>query len=385
MTNMAKSSTKNIRNPFIYDGYEGPDYFCDRTEETEKVIANLENGRNITLVSPRKIGKTGLIKHAFHQIKQTNNDAVCIYLDIFHTQNQHDLVQALGKAVVNEQLSERRVDTNKVLTFFSAWRPVISIDPMTGMPAVSVSIERSNTEHTLESIFSYLNNSNKEVYIAIDEFQAVTSYLEKGTEALLRSHIQFLHNVHFIFSGSKLHLMYEMFGSPERPFYQSTAMMSLAPLHEERYYDFAARFFQNRRGDLSKEVFHELYEQFNGYTWYMQSVLNRLYECEKRVTNYGQVDEAITSILTSKADQYEMLLTFLTDNQRCLVKAIAAEGTVLQPQSQEFIRNYDLPSASSVNKALAALAEKDIVYSTSNGYIIYDRFFDLWLKRIQYR
>lgn len=55
---MAKKTYKLV-NPFIYEGYEGPEYFCDRTVETEDLIANLQNGRNTTLVSPRKIGKTG--------------------------------------------------------------------------------------------------------------------------------------------------------------------------------------------------------------------------------------------------------------------------------------------------------------------------------------
>lgn len=106
---MSKKSTYKPRNPFIYEGYEGPDYFCDRTEETENVISNLQNGRNITLVSPRKIGKTGLILHTFNKIKQLDKNAICIYTDIFHTQNQFDFVQTLGKAIVEENCLTNRV------------------------------------------------------------------------------------------------------------------------------------------------------------------------------------------------------------------------------------------------------------------------------------
>lgn len=373
---------KKLRNPFVYEGYESPEYFCDRTEETEKVISHLQNGRNLTLVSPRKIGKTGLIKHAFYRIKQENKDAICIYTDIFHTQNLHDLAQTLGKAIIQERLLDKQYPTNKVLQFFSMWRPTISFDPVTGSPTVSVSMERSKSEYTIESIFQYLKNSNKEIFFAIDEFQTIADYPEKGTEALLRSHIQFMHNVHFIFSGSKLHMMYEMFGSPKRPFYQSTAMMSLEPLHKEIYYDFAARFFTDKRGELSEQVFYRLYEQFSGYTWYIQSVLNRLYENENRVTDEQQVRESLHRILIDKGDQYETLMTYLSGNQRLLVKAIADEGIVAQPQSNDFIQKHELPSASSVKKALSSLMEKDVVYRTADGYIIYDRFFDLWLKRL---
>ena len=347
---MAKK-TYRLANPFIYEGYESPEYFCDRIVETEELISNLKNGRNTTLVSPRKIGKTGLIKHAFHQIRQQNKDAVCIYVDIFHTQNQHDFVQALGKAIIEEKLLDSRNTFDKVLGFFSLWRPTISLDPVTGNPTVSVSFERSKSEYTIQSIFDYLKKTGKEVYVAIDEFQTITDYPEQGTEALLRSHIQFIHNAHFIFSGSKLHLMAEMFGSPKRPFYQSTAMLCLEPIHEEIYYDFASRFFEAKKGTFDRDIFHQLYEQFDGYTWYLQSVLNRL-------------------------------MNFLTNNQLNLLKAIAFEGVVQQPQSNEFIRKHELSSASSIKKALDVLKEKDLVYQSPKGYIVYDRFLDLWLRRL---
>ena len=152
-------------------------------------------------------------------------------------------------------------------------------------------------------------------------------------------------------------------------------------LHEEIYYEFAAHFFKEKKGELSQEVFHQLYEQFNGYTWYLQAVLNRLYEREKRVTNYQQVWEAIYVILADKRDQYQMLMTFLTDNQFTLLKAIAKEGIVAQPHSNEFIRKYEMLGSSSVSKAMDVLIEKDIVYRTPEGYIVYDRFLDLWLRR----
>ena len=89
---MTKNNQK-LRNPFIYQGYVSPEYFCDRTEETEELIANLQNGRNTVLISPRRIGKTGLIKNAFYHILEQEKDAKCLYVDIFATKNQHDFVQ----------------------------------------------------------------------------------------------------------------------------------------------------------------------------------------------------------------------------------------------------------------------------------------------------
>ena len=378
---MAKKSMK-LQNPFVLAEYAGPEYFCDRTEETEELIANLRNGRNTTLISPRRIGKTGLIRNAFYHIRQTEKNAICIYIDIFSTKNQHDFVQLLGTALTQYVFSYEEQALRRLLQFFGSWRPVFSADPVTGMPTVSVSIEASQTEVTLKTIFDYLKQSRRNIYIAIDEFQQITYYPEAGTEALLRSYIQFAPNVHFIFSGSRQHLMAQIFNSPDRPFYQSTTGMGLYPLHEEIYYDFAQRFFEAKKGSLSKEVFHTIYTRFDGITANIQQILNRLYEQDKTINSERQVTEAIQHIINRSSMQYEGLLLFLTDNQMALLKAIAKADRVKSPQSGEFIRQCELPSASSVKTALTVLVDKDLVYQNADGYIVYDRFFALWLKQI---
>ena len=226
-------------NPFICQGYESPKYFCDRKEETQLMKSTLYNGRNITLISPRRMGKTGLIWNTFHQIQSENKDAICIYIDIFPTKNQQEMVNMLGSAVLNSAMSKGKVLGRKVLEVLGSLRPVVGIDGLTGMPNVTINIDPSQAEMSLKNIFGYLNRIDKEVFIAIDEFQQITNYPETGTEAMLRSHIQFLQNIHFIFSGSKQHLMSEMFVSPQRPFYQSTDIMNLLPLKENAYYEFA--------------------------------------------------------------------------------------------------------------------------------------------------
>ena len=379
---MARQKKKKLENPFVYQGYEGPDYFFDRTEETENIISALRNGRNVTLISPRKIGKTGLIRHVFHQLESAGNDAICIYSDIFATKNLQEFVETIGKAIVEDALQREKTFASKVMDFFKGLRPTFSPDPMTGLPTVTLNVVPVQAELTLKSLFAHLESLDKRVYLAIDEFQQVAYYPEKGAEALLRSHIQFMHNVRFVFSGSKMHMMEEMFLAPNRPFYQSAQLMTLSPLHEEIYYDYASRFFEQKRGLLDKDVFKRMYRSFDGYTWFIQAVLNRLYEQEKKVETDAQVADAIMFHVNSMAPHYQTVFSFLTDNQRCLLRAIASMGIVKQPQSVEFIRNYNLPSSSSIKSALEVLVEKELVYQTLEGYIVYDRFFSIWLKRL---
>lgn len=375
-------NNRTLTNPFIYQGYESPKYFCDREVETKTLLSHLKNGRNVTLISPRRIGKTGLIKNTFYHLKEQEKDATCLYIDIFATKNLHDFVELLGVMVINEIVRKNASFIEKTISFFSALRPVLSMDPLTGEPSVSITVEPSKEDITIQSIFNYLNDSEQEVYIAIDEFQQIAEYPEKGTEALLRSYIQFAQHVHFIFSGSKFHLMAEIFGSPKHPFYQSTEMMGLKPLDSDVYYDFCLQFFKEKGGNIEKDIFEYLYNMFEGHTWYIQCIMNRLYEANTNVESTEPVNAAILSILAGREPQFESLSQFFTDNQFSLLKAIAKEGIVAQPTAGRFIKSHNLSGASSTKAALKVLEDKELVYRKPEGYIIYDRFMDLWLKRL---
>lgn len=375
-------NNRTLTNPFIYQGYESPKYFCDREVETKTLLSHLKNGRNVTLISPRRIGKTGLIKNTFYHLKEQEKDATCLYIDIFATKNLHDFVELLGVMVINEIVRKNASFIEKTISFFSALRPVLSMDPLTGEPSVSITVEPSKEDITIQSIFNYLNDSEQEVYIAIDEFQQIAEYPEKGTEALLRSYIQFAQHVHFIFSGSKFHLMAEIFGSPKHPFYQSTEMMGLKPLDSDVYFDFCLQFFKEKGGNIEKDIFEYLYNMFEGHTWYIQCIMNRLYEANTNVESIEPVNAAILSILAGREPQFESLSQFFTGNQFSLLKAIAKEGIVAQPTAGRFIKSHNLSGASSTKAALKVLEDKELVYRKPEGYIIYDRFMDLWLKRL---
>lgn len=378
---MAKKQAIKIKNPFVNQGYVSPEYFCDRQQETDLMLNHFENGRNITLVSPRRIGKTGLIKNLFYRIEHQNKHAICLYLDIFATKNLQDFTEMFGAVVFNGFARKEKSFLQKTASVLSSLRPVFTNDPFTGMPKMSITVEPSRSQLTIQQIFDLLSGSRREVYIAIDEFQQIANYPETGTEALLRSHIQFANGVHFIFAGSKFRLMAEMFGSPQRPFFQSTEMMDLNPLDKEVYYDFANRFFEKKRGSLDHDAFGGLYDCFEGHTWYIQSVLNRLYDNCLHVKSMKDVNREIVHVVDSKSPQYESLAQFLSSNQFNLLKAIASDGIVTEPTGGRFIREHNLASASVVQSALRGLTEKEIVYRTPRGYIVYDRFMSIWLKR----
>ena len=378
---MAGKKSLKPKNPFVSQGYISPEYFCDRQQETDLMLNHFKNGRNITLVSPRRIGKTGLIKNLFYHIESKDRNAICLYLDIYATKNVLDFTEMFGLVVFNGFARKEKSFMQKAATLLGSLRPVFSTDPYTGMPKMMITVDPARSQLTIQQIFELLAQSRREIYIAIDEFQQIANYPEAGTEAMLRSHVQFATNVHFIFAGSKYRLMAEMFGSPQRPFFQSTEMMDLQPLDKEVYYRFASAFFEKKRGSLDHDIFMQLYDRFEGHTWYIQSVLNRLYDTCLHVRDIKEVNRETVHLVESRAPQYESLAQFLSSNQFNLLKAIASEGIVKEPTGSRFIRDHNMASASIVQSALRALVEKEIVYRTPRGYIVYDRFMSIWLAR----
>lgn len=366
-------------NPFLITGYYSPEFFCDRKTETETILDALHNGRNITLIAPRRMGKTGLIRNAFYHLKEQKLDVVTIYMDIYSTQSLGDLVRLFANSVLGELDTVPQKAFNRIAQFIRSCRPVFTFDELTGTPKVTVDIASAEEESTLKEIFDYLGSSEKQCCIAIDEFQQIAEYPEKGVEALLRSYIQFLPNVNFIFAGSKQHVMQEMFSSSKRPFYQSTQLLTIGAINKCEYADFAMRHFSNHGVRLPREVFDVIYDRFDGHTWYIQNLLNRLYGYNKDVEK-DLVTYALEQIVAEQSYSYVDLLKAYSAGHVRLLKAIAQEGCVKEVLSGNFISKHKLRAASSVNAALKKLLANELVYQTADGYIIYDRFMNEWLR-----
>lgn len=371
-----------INNPFLVYGYEGPDYFCDRETETANIISALSNGNNLTLMSPRRYGKTGLIHNVFHHLKKRQKDVSCFYIDIFATKSLSDFVNMLGKAILGKLDTPIQKAEGLVSKIFKSAQITVSQDPITGLPQLGLNFVAQKAEQSLEEIFAYLSQNDRRCFVAIDEFQQIAFYPEKNIEALLRTYVQQTHNANFIFAGSKLHMMSEMFNSPKHPFYRSTEKMSLGVLPEEVYYGFAAEKMKSGGFTLPYQTFHMIYDMVDGVTWFVQSILNRLYRQEPGVLTESHIRDTIIQLINSEEEDFKRIYHLLTANQAKLLKAIAQERVVKEPLAGSFHHSHNLKSSSSVQRALQHLTEQEYVYHSENGYIVYDRFFGFWLRQM---
>lgn len=367
-------------NPFLIEGYLSPDFFCDRVEETVLLTRHLTNRCNVALIAPRRLGKSGLIYHCFYQ-KEIREQYHCIYIDIYDTKNLGEFVYALGKGILAALKPKGRKVWEFFLNMLQSLKSTISFD-INGNPEWSVGIgDIQSPDITLDEIFAYLSQADKPCLIAIDEFQTIAGYPEKTVEATLRKRIQNCHNAHFIFSGSKHHMMALMFTSRSRPFYHSSSIMGLEAINEQTYLEFANHHLSKINKEISAEAFSYLYHHFDGITWYIQYVLNMLYTSisDSRVLGKEDVEYCIESILSQHRFAYQALLFQLTSKQKQVLIAIAREENPSSLMSQEFLHKYRL-GASTVQGAVKTLLERDFITQDEGVYQLCDKFLKLSLR-----
>jgi len=371
-----------LNNPFILYGYESEEYFCDRKSETESLFNLIKNGNNVALIAPRRIGKTGLIENLFHQPKVQKHYYTFI-IDIYATKNIEDMIMTMGNSILSSLRPWGTKVMRKFTDILSSLRSGISFDPA-GNPSWNVEVGDIHTPRTtLEEIFHYIETADKPCIVAIDEFQAVSNYPDGNAEALLRTYIQHCRNANFIFSGSQRTMMTEIFLNPSRPFYQSTSMMSLAPIPIDKYCNFAQKHFTASEKTLPAEIFQLVYEQFEGITWYVQRIMNELFAITSPGSSCKEemIDIAVNNILRANEFNYQSLLFQLPPKQKMLLVAISKAGKAKNITSADFIRRWHLPSTSSVQAAIKGLLEKNLITMSLGVYEVYDKFFAMWLLR----
>ena len=371
-----------ILNPFVVGRYVSDHYFCDREKETEFLVKQVENGRNVALISPRRMGKTGLIWHCFGQPRFRDNFHT-FFVDIYSTTSLAEFVYLLGKSIYEELKPKRQDWAERFFQIIRSLRVGFKLDAVTGEPGLDIGLgDIQVPETTLDEIFTYLEDADRPCLVAIDEFQQISSYEEKNVEALLRTHIQQCKHTQFIFSGSKRHLMSNMFNSSSKPFYQSAISMSLAPIPLEAYVAFASGLFEERGKHVEPDLVTAVYQRFEGCTWFIQMLMNELFALTApgALCGIDKLETAMTNVIRAQEESYKDLLSHLAPKQKMVLQAIAKEGKAVGITSAAFIKKYNFPSASSVQSAVKPLLRSDWVTHDGEAYRVYDYFFAEWLK-----
>lgn len=373
---------KELYNPFVIGPYVSDEYFCDRENETAFLIKQIRNGRNVVLASPRRMGKSDLIHHLFHQ-KEINNTYHTLFVDIYATSSLAEFVYLLGKTVFDSLRPKREKVLEGFFNVITSLRMGLSLDSTTGEPSLNISVgDIKSPVVTLEQIFKYLQNANKPCIVALDEFQQIAEYKEKNVEALLRTYIQQCTNAQFIYSGSRRDMMAEMFQSAARPFYASSIIMGLNPIPQDTYSAFAKDLFRKRGRKIDDGVPIAVYSKYNGCTWFVQMLMNELYDltAEGDTCRTTDIPIAESNVIDIQSAGYQETMARLSARQRELLVAIAKEGYAERITSSEFMAKHGLSSASSVQAAIKPMLSTGLITQNGSTYTVYDYFLAKWIR-----
>ncbi|MDR2585065.1 MAG: ATP-binding protein [Prevotellaceae bacterium] len=370
-------------NPFLTNGYISKQYFCDREYELSVLSKNVKNDINTTLISARRLGKSALIYRLFEDLEYRGY--ACIYVDIYACSHLKDFTETLALSIFNSFPQKRGIG-QRFLDYLKHFRPVITYDSLNGQPEIHFEFSQPKEyEHTLRNLLHFLDNQNMEVVLAIDEFQEVARFPEKNVEALLRTIIQTLKHTQFIFSGSKKHLMLDMFNTANRPFFSSTQMMGLAEIPSEKYKAFIREKFAESKRNIDDEAIDFILSWTLSHTYYTQIICNGVFAMGKKNTTIEQVKQVCEEQLFLQQITFMQYRRLLSPIQWQLLLAIAKEEFVIEPQAHGFLHKNKVGAASSAQKALSALLDKEMIFSIETtektAYRVYNVFLMRWLQR----
>ena len=374
-----------LNNPFVLIGDIPPQYFCDRQQETTRLVQGILGGENICLVSERRMGKSRLVKHCYKS-PEIHDKYYLFYVDLLHTSSLRDFAFAFGRCVFDALQSKGEKFTRQFLATVQSMTVTMSVDPLSMMPQFGLSLNpNAQIEYTFESIFRYLENADKPCIVCFDEFQQINKYPEKNVEALLRSFIQHMGNAHFIFSGSERHMLEEMFNSSAHPFYNSASHMNLDAIPQDKYVEFVCTCFEQYNKHIDADLVRLIYRIGEGNTYAMQRISHKLFELvnENETADRQQLTQAVHNIIEEDTPRFARLLSHVPERQQSLLFAIAKEGRVQKIMSGPFLRKYHLMSSSAVQNAIKHLLDLDLVtQDEKKQYAVYDIFLRMYLNKI---
>lgn len=371
-------------NPFIFRAYKTKELFCDREKELASLLANCLSGADTTLVAQRRIGKTGLIHRLFDEIWTQKLPIIPIYVDIFATRSLEDFVKTLSEAIMTA-IPEKSSIGRKFSKFIRSIRPIITYDPLTSAPQLQLTIQsEEENRQTLQSLLTFLDSQDEKILLAIDEFQQIREYPEANVEALLRTIIQQLNNVTFLYCGSKRHMMLDIFSGERNPFYRSTEFLTLHKLDAEVYARFIERHFKEAGLEIDQKSIDYILQWTRVHTYFTQRLCHTVFNMAHKRVDVSLIKQAAIQILQSDSiifGQYQQLLTAAQWN---FLIAVAKEGEVSQVTSRQFLHKHHLGNPSSVNRIVTALIEKNIlddrIEEGKNIYSLNDVFLSRWLE-----
>lgn len=368
--------------PFIFGVATSGDNFTDRKKETERLLLNFQYGVNTVLISPRRWGKTSLVKKVCG-LAQSDNLKV-VYIDIFSCRSDREFYDMFATAVIKETSSkfDEWVETAKL--FLSRITPKISIspDPTTDF---SISLEMNPKSENIDDILQLpekiAQKKNCKIVICIDEFQQIAEFSDSKTfQKRLRTIWQLQKDVSYCLFGSKKHLMNELFEKKSYPFYKFGDAIYLQKIGTADWVEYIYNRFEKTGKHISEELAERICKIVDNHSSYVQQLSWLVWVHTDETATENNFKEAYQDLIDQNTPLFEKQTESLTTYQMNFLRAIVG-GVESEFTKQEVLTEYQLGSSANVSIVKRALEKKELIEIEKRKISIPDPILKEWLRR----
>lgn len=369
---------------FVY-GVAVSDYnFIGREQETKRLLDNFRGGINVILMSPRRLGKTSLVKHVCNKLDE--EDIITVYLDIFGCKSEYDFYNKLAAEVLKQTASKHELWLEEAKEFIYRLTPKISFSPEPNAD-FAISLGITPKTHTPEEVLGMAEKiaikKGKRIVICIDEFQQIGEMANsKQIQARLRTVWQHQKQVSYCLFGSKHHLMSAIFLHRSMPFYQFGDIISLDKIATADWVEYIVSHFADGKRTISRALAEDICKFTENYSAYVQQLSWLVFtqKEEGETVTEEDVKQAMNDLLATNEILFMQMIEPLSEYQLNFLRAIAS-GVTKDFGLSEVREEYKLGSYSNINRLKTALLERDLIEKRGVETVMTDPIFAKWIKR----
>lgn len=367
---------------FVYGMSVGGDNFTDRIEETKRIKLDFENGINVILISPRRMGKTSLIKKVISEMDSP--EIKVVYMDIYDCRSEYDFYNRFAETMMKSTGNQLEQVMENIKRFLVRVSPKLSFSPEPNSE-FSVSLGITPKDYSPEEILDLPERIAKEqgirIVVCIDEFQQIGEFADSLTvQKRLRGVWQHHQHVSYCFFGSKKHLMENIFQSRRMPFYQFGEMLHLKCIPTEYWVPFICSRFEKYGKKISEKYAARICHTVKNYSSYVQQLAwNVMAETEIEV-NEESFTEGFNALLEQNSSLFIQQTEGLTTYQLNFIRLLC-NGIHSGFNTQSVVELYSLGSKSNVDRIKKCLIDRELITIEKEGVFLADCVFELWFKR----
>jgi hypothetical protein len=368
--------------PFKYGKVIEDEFFVNREKEIGHIKKLVLSKINLTLISPRRWGKSSLIHKVGREL--SDKKTVFCYIDLFNIRNEEGFYQYFATQVIKSSYSkwEERIESTKV--FFKNLVPKFSfgIDPN---EQFSVSFDWESVQKEPNEILNLpeviSKQKNIHLVICLDEFQNITFFDDPlGFQKKARSVWQHHQDCSYILYGSKRNMMSGIFENKSMPFYKFGEIMLLSKIKNEHWAKYIQTKFRNTKKKISRENASKIAAIVDNHPYFVQQLANAVWITTKNECTKKNIQQGLDNLLAQHEPFFDKEIDSLSNLQLNLLKAIAMDEKSLN--SAETIKKYNLNSSSSASRSKEALSQKEIIDTFGNEIEFLDPLLKIWIREV---